>query len=521
MNRGVQRTIVLQLDHAVEENAASRGTRCRHHGHRYHIRPGPCVTELGPRHCHIHVRDCEGPIEGAVHPRDNHQIIQAQSVRHRGRQRRHVRSHHRVRILTEHLVDHPHAETRAAEAAAHQEAAARDGRGERRHAHHTIVGTTPHFVPERGVERACVIEFRQTVDRCASQCNKSSRAYGRTGHIRRRLVVGQGVATRGLELEGPVKSQISQAHCYKVVEGKSMVPRCGQRDQVPRQRPVRHRHPEGRPGEITTHDVAARSVRRTIRNHDAHQRVGPGLRIERGVQTAIRIEPRDAVDVRTIDRRKVTADDELVVALHEQRADLRVRPDRAVEERAVQRAIRVEPDDVLPEADREITSHYHLAIGLHADCEHCHAHHRRRDKRSVQRTRGQQPRQADAGRAVHVGKGPADDDLPDVRCQQRVQVRIHHHCVHGVIRAQQSIEESGVQSSIRVQASQPVAAHAIEGRELAADDHLPVGLHRRSQHHIVHSRPERVARVDATAAGVVVNDAHRRRVRPRDIRDDV
>ena len=76
------------------------------------------------------------------------------------------------------------------------------------------------------------------------------------------------------------------------------------------------------------------------------------------VQGAVNIEPRDVVAAYAIDRGEVAPDEHLAITLHRNRTNDSTA--RSVVERAVKRSVRIESHE-LPTADQ------HLAIALHRD----------------------------------------------------------------------------------------------------------------------------------------------------------
>ena len=395
-----------------------------------------------------------------------------------------------------HLAGHRRTKARAAEAAAQEEAPA----GEARHSGDPAVGAGADPVAESGVQGAAAGQARQAVDGAHCQTGQARGAHGGAGHIGDGLVVGQGVAAGAGQGEGAVKRGVAQADGEDVAERERVVPRGGQGGDAARQGLVRHRRTERRAREVAAgHDAGA------VEGQSAHGGVGAGAHIEAGVQGAIGVEAGQPVGTGAVDARKVAADHQLPIGLHQQRLHGGVGADQAEEEGRVQGAVGVQAHDVLPRRHREAAGQEHLAVGLHGHGQDRAAHRRGREG-EVQRAVGVQPRHPAAGRAVDGGEAAADDHLAHVGGEERVGVGVQGHRVDGGVSAGADVQERGVERAIDVEAQHPAPGRAVVAGEGPHHHDLGVRLDRAGVDGVVGAGAQGEAALQGAAGPVVVQD---------------
>ena len=472
---GVHLTGALQQDDSVQQQTTTcRAGRASDSSVRQITRHAR-VAELRPGQRHVHNRNGEGAIEGAVHSADHHQVAHTQAVAHGGRQRRDVRRHVVQRIGANRLAGHCHTEIVSTEITAHHEAATCRAQ----EAAHAAIGTRAHAVAEGGVHRAGGVESCQPVNRARRVAGLTERIDRRRGYIRRRPRIAEREwrdHRHRRHRVGAVKGRIHAADRHHVIDRQTMRSRRSQRRHVTSQRLVGHCCCEGRAGEVAAHEVGAGAVRRAVGDDRPHEPVRATERVERGVEAAVCVQARDAVDRRAVESGEIAADDDFVVRLNQHRPHLGVGPGQQIEEGGVQAAVRVESDHVLPSGHGEGANHKHAAIRLHGHPVNLAIDHRR-NKRRVQHAGGQEAGHAGPRRRVHGVERATDDNLANIRGQERILVPVNAHRVHVGVRACQTTEEGGIQRAVRIEASKPVAARAVERGELADHDHLRIVLH--------------------------------------------
>ena len=284
--------------------------------------------------------------------------------------------------------------------------------------------------------------------------------------------------------------------------------------------------------------AADEDVRIGIHRHGVNLRASVEGRHEGTVQHARRRESRDLRARHAVHLREETADDHVCVHVQRDGVNDVVRARAGVEAR-IQSAGRVQARDAVARRaihHGERAGDDRLAIGLNRDREHRAI---RPEERAavgrVQRTIRVQPREEIARGAAHHREGAADD---------YASIRLHRRGGNDVVRPRASVEGQ-VKRAICVEPRQPGEARAVEAQEVTTHEDLALQQRQRGIRVERHGEDtvgragtgieERVRAADA----VIVHDAHRDvadraergvdadgvverdRERPRDLFDDV
>ena len=229
---------------------------------------------------------------------------------------------------------------------------------------------------------------------------------------------------------------------------------------------LRRRHPvKGR--KLTTKD---NPVIVELHQRRLHIRIRAKAEVDGRVSGSVLIQPCHSAARESVDRVEPTAQNHSSVGLHRDGVHEVVSRGR---EKRVECSIGAKLGEVcvvLASRSGEETTHQHVRAELGAQAEH----------RTVQATsHGRRKSRVHCATRAQLGQTRAGDTIEggEVATHINTAVTQHHHSPDNVVRSESGIE-ARVQRAIRIQSCDEVPAGAVDGGELAANDHLVIRLQR-------------------------------------------